>query len=316
MAKTYAATYLYSKYAEYERQIYNFVMTGTEIDKSSPEFDDIKYEVRKRQVSNALVKVLESPKIVLLTGKESMSKAFKVFCCKDIKGTNKSAKKVFIDCTNIIVKDDTSGKWVCRRTNIDIFISYLVSAMHTLIYYVDEERIVSNSRMGYSGSQAFSSLFTHVVDYVCKISSIPSCRNKCQYLAVLYYLGNILGRDYTTDSCRSIAKRISGLSDREAGIIDMQLKPESMMNIKYFVEACSTILRLNKLTLDVLIERWMTIYGTGTVFALELFPAFASMITDAYVGAYINNQKSIEKICGSSMVDFTKDILQIGADSV
>ena len=57
-------------------------------------------------------------------------------------------------------------------------------------------------------------------------------------------------------------------------------------------------------------------YGPGTVFALELFPAFATMLTDAYVGAYINNQKSIEKIAGPSMVEFTKALLSIGAESV
>ena len=43
----------------------------------------------------------------------------------------------------------------------------------------------------------------------------------------------------------------------------------------------------------------MYIYGTGTVFALELLPSFSNMLTDAYVGAYINNQKTIEKIAGT-----------------
>ena len=33
MAKTYAATYLYSKYSEYEKQLFTFIMNGTEIDK-------------------------------------------------------------------------------------------------------------------------------------------------------------------------------------------------------------------------------------------------------------------------------------------
>ena len=56
----------------------------------------------------------------------------------------------------------------------------------------------------------------------------------------------------------------------------------------------------------------MQFYGTGTVFALEFFPAFSAMLTDAYVGGYINNQLTIEKIAGQSMVKFTKQILQIG----
>lgn len=316
MSKTYVATYLYGQYSEYEKQIFSFIMTGTEIDKYTSNFDDIKYEVKKRQVSNSLVKILESKDVILMTNEKPLSKAFKVFCARDLKSQNRNKMKIFIDCSNIIKRDENSGVYVCQRNNIDILISYLVSAMHTRIYYADESRIINNSKIMSVGSQAFALLFTYTVDYVCKISSMQSIRNKCMYLASLYYLGNILGKDYTTEGCRKIAKRISGLSDREAGIVDIQIKKESMMNIKYFVETVSSILCLNKLTLDVVVERWMTVFGTGTVFALEMFPAFASMITDAYVGAYINNQKSIEKIAGTTMVEYTKTLLQIGAESI
>jgi hypothetical protein len=245
-----------------------------------------------------------------------MAKAFKVFCAKDLKGPNKNKMKVFIDCTNIISKDTSTGRYVCRNNNIDILISYLVSAMHTFIYYADESRITSNSKIMSVGAQAFALLFTYVVDYTCKISSMHSTKNKCMYLASLYYLGNILGKDITTEGNRRIAKKISGLSDRDAGIVDVQISSESMLNIKYFVETVSKILHLNKLTLDVVLERWMTVYGTGTIFGLEIFPAFATMLTDVYVGAYLNNQKTIEKIAGSTMIEFTKVLLSIGAESV
>lgn len=316
MAKTFAATYLYSKYSEYEKQIFSFLMNGTEIDKDTEDFDDIRYEVKKRQISSALVKILDSKEVVLITNEVPLSKSFKVFCAKDIKGPKSTKMKVFIDCSNIITRDKNTGRYVCRGNNIDILISYLVSAMHTYIYYADEHRMTRNSQIRNVGAKAFAQLFTHVVDYSCKISSMPSTKNKCMYLASLYYLGNILGGDHTATSARSTAKKISGLSEREAGIIDIQLKAESMMNIKYFVETVSNILHLNKLTLDVVVERWMSIYGTGTVFTLEMFPVFASVITDAYVGAYLNNQKTIEKVCGTSMVEFSKAVLSIGADSV
>lgn len=314
MAKTYASTFLYGQYSEYEQQIFSFIMEGNEIDKDTEDFGDIRYEVKKRQVSNSLLKVLDSREVILMTNLKPLPKAFKVFCAKDLKGPKKNKMKVFIDCSGVIKKDEASGRYFCSM--IDIFISYLVSAMHTLIYYADENRIVNNAKIISTGSQAFASLFTHTVDYVCKISSMPSIKNKCMYLAALYYMSNLLGKDYTNEGCRRVARKVSGLSDREAGIVDIQLKPESMMNIKFFSNTVSSILHLNKLTLDVIVEKWMTIYGTGTVFALEIFPAFASMITDSYVGAYINNQKTIEKIAGTSMIEFTKVLLTIGAESV
>ena len=316
MAKTYAASYLYRNYEEYEKQIFSFIMSGVELDKDTSDFDDIKYEVKKRQVSNSLVKVFESKEVIFMTNEKPLSKAFKVFCAKDIKGANKGKMKVFIDCSNIITKDQDTGRYQCRGNSIDMLISYLVSAMHTLIYYADESRIVTNVKVISAGAQAFATLFTHTVDYVCKISTMPAVKNKCMYLAALYYIGNILGKDYTSEGSKKVAQKISTLSDREAGVVDIQLNSESMLNIKYFVETVSTILHLDKLTLDVIVERWMSIYGTGTVFALEIFPAFASMLTDAYVGAYLNNQKTIEKIANTSMIEFTKTLLSIGAESV
>lgn len=314
MAKTYAATYLYGQYSEYEKQIFSFIMNGNEIDKNTADFDDIKYEIKRRQVSNSLVKVLESKDIVLVANDIPLSKAFKVFCAKDIKGPDRRKLKIFIDVSNILKRNSESGRWEC--TSIDIFISYLVSAMHIKIYYMDETRLTSNAKIMSVGAAGFAALFTHVVDYVCKISAMPTAKNKCMYMTALYYLSNLLGKDHTSEGCRKIAKKVSGLSDRDAGIVDIQLKSESMLNIKYFVESLAGILHLNKLTLDVIVERWMTIYGTGTIFAIEIFPAFASMITDAYVGAYINNQKTIEKIASTNMTEFTKTILSIGAESV
>ena len=310
MAKNYGDTYLYRKYSEYEKQIFDFVMSAEYIEKDTEAFEDIRYDVKRRQISSSLLKVLDSKKVILLTGAKPMSKAFKVFAAKDVKG--KGELKVFIDCSGCIYKKD--GKYMCN--NIDVLIAYLVSAMNTFIYYMDEKRIVMNSSISSTGAECFSVLFTHIVDYIAKISTVPGMKAKCLYLSAMYYLANLLGKDFDNDSVSSIAKRISGLSDREIDIIKIQFEDNSFMNIKFFVETVAKVLKLDKLTLDIVVEKWMYLYGTGTVFGLELYPSFASMITDAYVGCYINNQKTIEKITGRSMVDFTKTILPIGADVV
>ena len=60
------------------------------------------------------------------------------------------------------------------------------------------------------------------------------------------------------------------------------------------------------LTTDIIVEKWMFLFGTGTVFALEFLPAFITMMTDAYIGSFINNQKTIESKCGKTMVEFAK----------
>lgn len=313
MGKTYAGTFLYNKYGEYENAIFAFIMGGTEIDKDAPQFADIVYDVKRRQINNSLVKILMSDKIVLMTNEKPLDRAFKVICAKDIKGPKKNAKKIFIDCTGIIGKDET-GKYSC--SNVDILIAYLVSAMINYIYYIDENRILGNAKVAKIGAEAFSSLFTHIVDYVCKISTMSTARAKCVYLSSLYYLSNIMDKDVNMENVYTIAMNLAGFSKREADIINIQLNKNSFDNIKTFVETVSDILKISKFTLDVLIEKWMFVYGVGTVFSLEMFPAFSAMLTDTYVGCYLNNQKTIEKVASKSMVEFTKVLLQIGSESV
>ena len=106
--------------------------------------------------------------------------------------------------------------------------------------------------------------------------------------------------------------RIANIESREAQIVDIQIDQNSFANINTFVATLTTIFKLKDFSVDMLVGKWMQFFGTGTVFALEFFPAFSTMLTDAYVGGYINQQLTIEKITGQSMVKFTKQILQIG----
>lgn len=313
MSKTIAGTYLYSMHGDYEKAIFNFAMGGEVIDKKDPSFEDIVYDVKRRQVSNSLVKILMSDKVVLIIPDKKLPKPFKVNCIKDIRNGSKTEKKIYIDCYDIIEKDK-SGKYKCR--NIDILISYLVSAMINYIYYIDEKVLLNASRLTIPATTCFTKLLTYVVDYLCKISTIEGARYKCMYMASLYFMANIMGKDPNSESVKGTCCNIAGISRREADMIELQTTEDTFVNIKFFVETLANVLKIDKLTLDLVVEKWMYLYGEGTVFALEHYPSFATMITDAYVGAYINNQKTIEKIIGRDMVVFSKEILEIGSEVV
>jgi len=314
MPKNYSSTYLYGTYPDYDKTLFEFIMKADVIDKKDESFGDIVYEVKRRQVSPALVKVLNSDGVILLSGNQGLPRQFKAFCAKDLKANNKELK-VYIDCTDLITKSD-SGAYKIRQDRADILISHLVSAMIFYIYYKDEKRFINNGSIITTGAKAFTDLMTNAIDYVTKISSVPKNKSYCKYLCSLYYSFNLLDKDVTSTSAKKTAQNISGLSDREADIVDLQIRAESFNNIKYFAETMAEVLRIPKLTVDIIVEKWMFLYGVTSVFAMELFPAFATMMTDCYVGAYLNNQKTIEKIAGQSMVEFSKTILRIGAESV
>lgn len=306
ITKSYANSYLYSKNnTVYEKALFDFIMNGEQINKLDESFQSIKYDVKRRQVCNSLVKVIDSNQVILLMKEPAMPKAFKVFVARDIKNDKKN--KVFIDCDCI---RKVEGEYKCL--NIDIFVAYLLSGVVNSIYYSDPKNIIMNNTIIEEGAYCFASLFTNIIDYLYKVSSIREIKDKCTYLAAMYYVANILNKDIT-DSVKQMCRRISGLSERQAELLELGRSENMFLNIKFFIDDVSKALRLSKLTLDVFLEKWIYLYGPGTQFALELFPAFSTMLTNVYVGCYINNQKTIEKVTGRHLVAFTNAILKISS---
>lgn len=312
--KNYSSSYLYNK-GNFEKSIVKFIMSADIVDKNDRSFEDIRYDVKRRQVTSSLMKVLNSDKIILLkakTNEQALSRSFKVFAATDIRTGDKQTK-VFIDCTAIIV--DKDGSYSIADKNMDIFISYLLNAMVTLIYWVQPQRLLNNSAIVENGSQAFADLCSHVIDYM-RIGSVENIRERTKYLASLYFQKGIMCRDLT-DSAYQRAKKISGLSNREADVVNYLMGDEDKIfkDVNTFIESLSKVLKIeNKLNLDNFIERWAWLFGSGTEYSTEMFTAFSSLLTNAYVGAYINNQKTIEKVCGRTLVEYTNAIFKIGSE--
>lgn len=87
-------------------------------------------------------------------------------------------------------------------------------------------------------------------------------------------------------------------------------------DIKSFVSKLSELIKVPNLKIDNVIDKWMYLFGANTVFALEYYPALSAMLTDAYCGAYINNQKTIEKVVGNTLVSYTKNVIAKGGTLV
>ena len=134
------------------------------------------------------------------------------------------------------------------------------------------------------------------------------------YYTSRYFAESVLLID--SDAARSIAVKISGIIDVKEGLYDSSIdnyendnKIYPLSNIKEFSKFIGWIFKLEDFRFDTLLEKWMYLYGPGTLFALEYYPALAATLTDAYCGAYLNNQKTIEKICGKDMIEFAKQVI-------
>lgn len=320
--KTYSDTYLYQKYPLYNKRLIDAIMKDPLIEKTDESFKDVIYEIKRSRVSSDLLTILTSRNTILLNCVDPLPRAFKVFVARDIKSKEKNIK-VFIDCTGVITKDKNYPQYLVNESKL---ISYLINAGISMIYHKDFNRIIGTSDI-ITFTEAFSKLFTFVIDYLTKVSIQETSKIKILYLSAMYFLCNILNFDPDNKRTVDIAKGVSQISEREANILnilmtkieDKMARPQARNsdnpyeNIKTFIQALRKVMHFNEkvITPDMVIERWMVQYGPGTVFGLEYFPAFSAMVTDAYIGGYLNQQKTIEKVLGTTLVSLSKQAISL-----
>lgn len=305
--KSLSDIYLYSKVSDYETKLIKFIMEADRIDTNSEAFADLLYDIKRRSVNNSLIKVLLSKNIVFGVSNDPLSGAFKVFTAKDIKSKEKNVK-VFVDLTGIVTVKN--GVYSCPIQKVDHIVSHLVSAACQRIYHGAPDKFINNTTIISCGSEIFAKMVNYVIDFLYKVNTIPVNKQKLEYMSSMYYQLCILNKEYS-ERIRAIAIKQARISEKEADLIDIHTPKEAYDNINEFIQAVAKVLHLDKLTLEIFLNKWIFLYGVGTQFATEIFYAFSSMITNAYVGAYINNQKTIEKVIGQDLVEFTTKILEI-----
>lgn len=305
-------TFIYRKMPDYGKDLAEFILKGERVNKSNESFSDIKYEVKRKNVDSTLTKLLDSDRVVLVIPNKPIPKALKVFTASDIR-TDKKVR-VFIDCSGII-EPSGNGYRLINNNASNYLISYLIAGRTAFIMEAKPESLTLNTALTQSGTKAFAALVNYVVDYIGKININTDIRNKSLYLASVYYQVSLLGKEPDSDSVRNTAMKIAGISERQANMYEIDFEEDSFDDIEKFVNLMKDSLHVKGLTIDSFIEKWMFLYNTSTLFAMEVFTYFAQMMSDTYIGAYLNNQKTIEKVCKQNMIEFTKKLIDIGSDS-
>lgn len=294
--------WLYSK-TKYTNVMVKAIMEGVRINKNTDQFlEDVSMEIKRSSSPTYLLKILNSKNVILFTPKDPMPKPIKVFCAKDIK--NKTSDiKVFIDVSDVIEKNENTGRY---KVQTNTLISYLVAAKINMIYYKIPGAFVKNSNYMYLAARIYAKLFTHIIDYLGNISVIPENRNKMMYFASQFFLYNVIGLE-SDERVSQISMKVADVSSTISNIYNMSAR-DAIKNksIKDFLGLVQQQFKMDKLTASVFISKWMYLYGSGTMFGVEFFPSFVQMITDSYIGVYLNNQKTIEKVVGKDMVEFGK----------
>jgi hypothetical protein len=309
---------------DYDKPLFSYLMGAQRVDKDSDSFTDIVYDV-KRQASSVLVKVLLSKRVVLMIDQKGISRSFKVIYSLDPK--NRADKhKVFIDCTGIITYEN--GEYKVKK--ISVLISYLITAMTYVTYYNLPKAITSNSVLMKSSTEAFVDLMLYVLEYLKVPVTYNDNKERMSFALAEYYQICIVGRE-NGESVYNLAKSISGIKEKKTcdylNVIFANFLTEELTFDKFLAKFAEVFLGQSddntqispknraRLTADAFVQRWMYAYGPSTFLALDCFVPFSQLLTDTYVGAYLNQQNTIEKVVGKNFTIFTNELLKVGSEN-
>lgn len=316
--KTFSDSYVYNydKNAngkliakEINRKLIEYVTSAERIDKSSEAFEGIKTEVKRQQQFSVLYSILMRDDVVLMVNTVELPRAFKVFEATDIKEIGKK-KKVFIDVSKLI--ELSNGYYKCK--DIFTFITYLTEAVTYLAYRNEPVKLVNNSNITLAATECYVGCFSFILDYL-RIIGYSESRDKIRYLAGLFFLKTLMGKDLDTYT-KNIAAKVAGINPNNIKMYELYYDPEDFINIDTFISMLAETFKLKGLTIEVFITRWIFHFGRGTEYGIDLFTSFCNMINAAYCGAYVVNQKQIEKSCGRSMVKLTTEIMSVASNTL
>lgn len=311
--KTYGNTYLYTRNPDemnqHNKVLTDFILKADRIDKRSEAFQGIMDAVKREQRSSVLYSVLQRDDVVLCMRSPELPRAFKVFEAKDLR--TKSGPKVFIDVTGLI---KLNGNYFdCK--NIGVLITYLFGALTYILYRENPIKLTNNSNITISGTECYVAIVNYIIDYL-RIIGYSANKDKILYLTGLFYLYNLMGKDLDNYS-KNIAAKIAGVSSSSIRSYELYYDPEKdFKNIDTFITLIAETFKLKGLNTEVFMHQWIYLMGEGTQFCTELFTSFSVLITSAYCGSYVINQKQIERCCNKSMVNYAVALMKLGSEEL
>ena len=313
--KTYKDSFLYNQSGnkgenlmkKHDQLLINFIMKSERIDKKSDKFTGVLEDVKRNQTSSILYTILLMDNVHLCVNSVELPPVFKVFDAYDIK-SNDRKPAVFIDCTKLII--DHNGYYTCK--NIGKLVSYLMAAMVYLSYRKDTNKILSNSAIVLTGTECYVTMFTYVLDYL-RIIGYSANKANISYFVALFYLVNMMGKELDTYT-KGIAAKVAKVQNSSIAALDLYVEEGMFENIDVFVSTIAEAFKLKGLTTEVFIQKWIYLFGNGTQYATELFTSFAVVLSYAFCGAYIINQKQIDSKCGPSMIKFCNTYMMIATE--
>lgn len=157
----------------------------------------------------------------------------------------------------------------------------------------------NNSVIINKGSLIWAHIFTKVLNKKFALNTDRNALNKVIFLASKYFLTNIIGMKDQSTVFNYALKNCNSATEILMKDIDAEFTPDTFENIATFLTKLANVpfkfvSGFEKITVRDYISSFAEMYGQSTLFALETLEYFVFMISSVVIGAYLNNQTTLE----------------------
>lgn len=159
----------------------------------------------------------------------------------------------------------------------------------------------NNSVIINKGSFIWAHIFTKVLNKKFALNTDKNAFNKVIFLASKYFLTNIIGMKDQNAVFNYALKNCNSATEILMRDIDAEFTPDTFENIATFLSKLANmpfkfVSGFEKITVRDYMSSFVEMYGQSTLYALEMLEYFIFMVSSVVIGAYMNNQTTLEDL--------------------
>ncbi|MGL6099439.1 MAG: hypothetical protein ACRC0G_07425 [Fusobacteriaceae bacterium] len=148
-------------------------------------------------------------------------------------------------------------------------------------------------------AKSYGKLMLKVFNRLFSLSANTINLEKVLYCVHKFYYLNVLGFKDSTENINSTCMKMTEtINSKIVSDIDNYVTDKDYATLKTFLEALATNIPVcAKLTQSGFMNSWVSMYGSGSVFAIEFLPAYLTIIDYVMTGSYLTiNTGTVERI--------------------
>lgn len=158
-------------------------------------------------------------------------------------------------------------------------------------------------------AKSYGKLMLKVFNRLFSLSTNTIHLEKVLYCIHKFYYLNVLGYANTTENINAVCMKMTDtINSRLVSDIDNYITDKDYATLKTFLDALAANIPVcSKLTQSGFMNAWVSMYGTGSVFAIEFLPSYLTLVDYVMTGSYLTiSTNTVERVIDKQAAEVYK----------